>query len=71
MDGGPSGDEQLGIDARDSSEHPATGMPEAVVALWMPWAQNGVAVAAGVVVLLLVALGMALALRREMTDPPV
>jgi hypothetical protein len=37
----------------------------------MPWAQNGVAVAAGVVVLLLVALGMALALRREMTDPPV
>jgi hypothetical protein len=48
----------------------ATG-PETVAAWWEPWANNGVAVAAGVVVLLLVAFGMVMALRRDLTDPPL
>jgi hypothetical protein len=51
-------------------------MPEAAATLWTPiaqsgWANNGVAVAAGFVVLLLIAVGMVLALRREMTNPRV
>jgi hypothetical protein len=49
---------------------PAAGIPASVVALWTPWANNGVAVAAGVVVLLLIAVGVFLALRREITGPP-
>jgi hypothetical protein len=62
---------QSSADASGASANPTAGMPAAMVALWTPLAHNGVAVAAGIVVLLLVALGMALALRREMTDPPV
>ena len=50
---------QSGADASGASANPTAGMPEAVVALWTPLAHNGVAVAAGIVVLLLVALGMA------------
>ena len=50
---------------------PLAGMPEAVIALWTPWAHNGVAIAAGVLVLLLVAVGVALAVRREIVDPPL
>lgn len=55
-----------------AEERPLAGvLPEAVVALWMPWINNGVAVAATIVVLLLVVVGVVLALRRELTDPPV
>jgi hypothetical protein len=46
-------------------------VPKEVVAVWTPWANNGVAVAATVVVLLLIIAGVALALRRQMTHPPV
>jgi hypothetical protein len=55
----------------DSSASPVAGMPARVVALWTPLANNGVAVAAGIVVLLLVVVGVFLALRREMTNPPL
>jgi hypothetical protein len=55
---------------------PEAEMPEAAVTVWTllansGWAGNGVAVAAGVVVLLLIAVGVVMALRREITDPPV
>lgn len=50
---------------------PVTGMPEAVMTWWAAWPLSGVAVAAGVVILLLIAVGAALALRREMTNPPL
>lgn len=60
------------------SEEPSAAQPASAEnspavarwAEWLPWANNGVAVAAGIVVLLLVAVGMVLALRRELTDPP-
>jgi hypothetical protein len=50
---------------------PVATMPDAVVAWWTPWINNGIAVATGVVVLLLIAVGVAVTLRREITDPPV
>jgi hypothetical protein len=70
--GGVSAGAVLGDDQPSAEAPPAVRIvPEAVIALWQPYVNNGVAVAAGVVVLLLVAVGLALALRREMTDPPV
>jgi hypothetical protein len=56
-----------------SAESGSSGglLPKEVVALWTPWANNGVAVAATLVVLLLIIAGVALALRREITHPPV
>ncbi|MCC6454587.1 MAG: hypothetical protein IT328_06570 [Caldilineaceae bacterium] len=66
-EGNAPGDKLSSDEAR-----PAVGIvPEAIIALWQPYADNGVAVAAGLVVVLLVVAGMVLALRREMTDPPV
>src|SRR5690606_36695359 len=66
------GDSVLGNEQPSAEAQPATGLlPEAVIALWMPWIENGVAVAAGIVVLLLVAVGAVLARRREITDPPI
>ena len=50
---------------------PVAGMPEAVMTWWAAWPLSGVAVATGVVILLLIAVGAALALRREMTNPPL
>ena len=76
----PSGDgadrvvasDEVGDALASADAQPAARvLPEAVVAQWMPWVDNGVAVAAGIVVLLLVAAGVLLALRREITDPPV
>jgi hypothetical protein len=46
-------------------------LPQIMAELWRLWANNGVAVAAGVMVLLLLAVGIALAIQRESTDPPV
>jgi hypothetical protein len=49
---------------------PVAGLP-AALATWTPWADNGVVVAAGLLLLLLVAVGLVVAMRREMVDPPV
>ena len=73
----PSSGAQSGATSGDSGSSsgslldPRDGVPEAVLTWWSTWPMSGVAVAAGVVVLLLVAVGMALALRREMADPPL
>lgn len=50
---------------------PMANIPKAVVEFASPLANNGVAVAAGVVILLLIAVGVVMALRREITHPPV
>jgi hypothetical protein len=51
-----------------ASTAPATNPVEIVAAWWTPWVNNGIAVAAALVVLLLIAVGMAVTLRREFTD---
>lgn len=62
--------------AEASATAPVAGVPEVVATWWAllvnsGLADNGVAVAAMVVVFLLIAVGMVLALRRELTDPPL
>lgn len=64
-------DGQMSADAPTEAARPVIGMPGVVATLWEPVASNGVAVAAGIIVLFLIALGVALAMRREFTDPPV
>jgi hypothetical protein len=60
-----------GADVPSVDAEPRGEVPNAAVALWSAWTNNGVAVAAALVVLLLVIVGMALALRREIANPPV
>jgi hypothetical protein len=71
-DGSLSNDNLSDEGTSSAEAQPAAGvLPQVITALWQPYANNGVAVAAGVVVLLLVVVGVALALRRELTDPPL
>ncbi len=60
------------VDAPEAGEASEPGVVVAPRIPWLNnWLDNGVAVAAVLVVLLLMAVGLAMALRRELTDPPV
>jgi hypothetical protein len=58
-------------EVREVERDPVTEVPVAVTTWWSAWPLSSVAIAAGFVVLLLIAVGMALALRREIVDPPL
>ncbi len=60
------GDEAGGEAGRD----PVAKVPAAVATWWSVWSMSGVTVAAGIVLVLLIAVGVAMALRRELLDPP-
>jgi hypothetical protein len=56
--------------APKASVNPSQAWPT-LIAMWLPWANNGVAVAAALLLLFLIAAGIVIAMRREMVDPPV